>query len=79
MQEKDYYWFLENYESLYKEYGCAYLAIKNSKVLGAYKSYADGVRSTQATEELGSFIVQLCNGDESAYTNIITSMNFVLA
>ncbi len=75
MQEKDYEWFLSNYESLFQKYGCAYLAIKNTTVLGAYKTYAEGVRKTEETEPIGSFIVQLCNGRKDAYTNYISSLD----
>lgn len=76
MQERDYEWFLSHYSELYKEYGFSYLAIKNKKVLGSYPSYADGVNVTSKTEPIGSFIIQLCNGDESGYTNYISSMDF---
>ena len=76
MQEKDYKWFIENYKLLFEKYGCVYLAIKNEKVIGIYHSYGEGVKTTQETEELGTFIVQLCNGSEAAYTNYISSMNF---
>ena len=67
-QETDFEWFLTNYSDLYEEYGKKYLAIKNCSVLGAYDSYAEGVRKTSRTEELGTFIVQLCNGTESGCT-----------
>lgn len=77
MQDKDFDWFLEHYDELYKEYGDAYIAIKNGKVLGVYSSYAEGVRKTQATEEIGTFIVQHCNGNETGHTNYISSMNFM--
>lgn len=77
MQKEDYKWFLENYDVLFEKYGCAYLAIKNSSVLGAYATYADGVNATNRTEEPGTFIIQFCNGQKEAYTNYISSMNFV--
>ena len=76
MQEADYNWFLENYDELYKQYGDTYLAIKGKAVLGSYRSYAEGVLSTVREEPIGSFIVQRCGRDESAYTNYISSMNF---
>lgn len=76
MQESDYKWFVENYDSLSKYYGNAFLAIKNKQVLGVYASYAEGIRKTLETEEIGSFIVQKCNGDVAAYTNYISSMVF---
>lgn len=76
MQSADYRWFVENRPELYKKYGAAYLAIKNQTVLGTFRTYADGVKVTSETEELGTFIIQLCGNDESCYTNYISSMNF---
>ena len=71
IQDTDFKWFIDNYADIYTKYGTAYLAIKNKKVLGKYPSYAEAVRKTSATEQLGTFIVQLCNGNESGYTNYI--------
>lgn len=76
MLENEFQWFLENYDELYKQHGVSFLAIKNKSVLGVYQSYAEGVKKTLENEELGTFIVQKCNGDESAYTNYISSTNF---
>lgn len=76
MQTSDFNWFKENIASLYSKYGSAFLAIKNMRVLGAYATYADGVNETQKTEEIGTFIIQKCGSDESAYTNYISSFNF---
>lgn len=73
MQNEDFDWFVQNYNDLYKKYGRSFLAIKNKGVLGSYTSYADGVRTMQSREAPGTFIVQECNGDESAYTNYIAS------
>ena len=77
LQDKDFNWFLQNYMELFKEYGEKYLAIKSEMVLGAYDSFAEAVNKTSETEELGTFIVQLCNGEESGYTNYISSMHFM--
>lgn len=76
MQESDYKWFLENYNELFKRFGEVYVAIKNKTILGTYNSYAEGVLSTMKQEPLGTFIVQKCGKDESAYTNYISSMVF---
>ena len=70
----DFKWFVENYDVLFEQYGHKFLAIKNKTVLGAYNSMQDAIDNT--TEELGTFIVQECNGNESAYTNYISSWNF---
>lgn len=76
MQEKDFNWFEEHYQEFQSIYGNAFLAIKNQRVIGVYDSYGEGVRETQKTEELGTFIVQECNIDYVAYTCCIASMNF---
>jgi len=77
MQDKDFKWFLENYTDLYDKYGRSFLAIKNENVLGAYTSFSEAVETTVQTEELGTFIIQECNGNESAYTVQIASMHFM--
>lgn len=74
LQHSDYEWFLDNYDDLFKTYGDSYLAIKNKQVIGKYKSFAEGVRETQKSEPLGSFIVQFCNGNKTGFTNRITSI-----
>jgi hypothetical protein len=76
MLENEYQWFLENYNELFKQYGTSFLALKNKSVLGVYQSYAEGVKKTLQNEEPGTFIVQKCNGEKSAYTNYISSMCF---
>lgn len=77
MREQDFNWFVENYMNLYDEYGHKFIVIKNKSVLGVYNDVAEAVKITSETEELGSFIVQECNGDESGYTNYIASWQLV--
>lgn len=72
----DFAWFVAHYPELQKRYGNVFLAIKNRHILGAYPTYADGVRETKKTEELGSFIIQECNTQCEAYNCYIASMNF---
>ena len=78
MQSTDFEWFKANIDALYDEYGPTFLAIKDEKVLGAYESYGEGVRSTMENEQLGTFIVQRCDRGEEAYTNYIASTSFYL-
>ena len=70
----DFKWFLENYQALYEQYGHKYLVIMNQDVIGVYNSIKDAMDNTH--EEQGSYIIQECNGNESAYTNYISSWNF---
>lgn len=76
MPDIDFKWFVDNMKDLYAIYGHVFLAIKNQRVLGAYSSYGECVRETQKVEPLGTFIVQECGDNESAYTNYIASMSF---
>ena len=76
MQEQDFQWYLDHFEDLYNQYGRKFVAIKNKCVLGVYDSYVDAVRVTLQIEPIGTFIVQECGPDESAYTEYIASMNF---
>ena len=71
MQRSDFNWFLNHYDELYREYGHKFIVIKNKEVLGVYDSVREALDNTD--EDLGTFIVQECNGDESAYTNYIAS------
>ena len=77
MQKLDFKWFLDNYKNLFEQYGISYLAIKNQKVIGSFKSFAEGVEKTLKNEPIGTFIIQKCDGTEAAYTNYISSMNFM--
>ncbi|MBQ6425763.1 MAG: hypothetical protein IJJ92_03040 [Clostridia bacterium] len=78
MQSDDFKWYKEHLNELFNQYGTRFVAIKEQKVLGSYSTYAEAVKETQKKEELGSFIVQQCGKDESAYTVYISSINFVL-
>ena len=74
----DFTWFVENIQELFSKYGEKYLAIKNKQIIGVYNTYAEGVNETKKIEALGTFIIQKCGADESAYTNYISSMNFMI-
>mgnify|MGYP004480387363 FL=1 len=76
MQGRDFDWFLQHYDELYRQYGEAYLAIKNQSVIGSFRTSADGVRGASLVAAPGSFIVQRCDGTPDAYTNYIASTNF---
>ena len=78
MQERDYKWFLDNYSQISDSYYNCYVVIKDETILGSYHSYAEAVRETAKSEPIGSFIVQLCNGNETAYTNFISSVNLAV-
>lgn len=70
MRRRDFNWFLNNYQELYDKYGHKFLVIKDKTVIGAYDTIRQALDNTH--EEPGTFIVQECNGDETAYTNHMT-------
>ena len=72
--DKEYKWFVNNNKSLYDKYGDIYVAIKNNKVIGKYKTYAEGVMKTQKKEKLGTFIVQKLSADGNADNVYISSL-----
>ena len=74
--EDNYTWFLQQYDALRREYGNAFLAIKDQRVLSAYRSYGEAVHETAKTEALGTFIVQECRANGEMYQCCIASMNF---
>lgn len=67
----DFNWFLNNYDELFKKYGHKFLVIKDKCVIGVYDDFRQAVDGTDETP--GTFIIQECNGDSSAYTNSIAS------
>jgi len=76
-QEEDFQWFLKNYASLSEKYAPAYLIIKNGSVLGAEVTPGDALNKALITEEMGSFIIQECDGTVEAYTSYISSTCFL--
>lgn len=72
--DKEYKWFVSNNKHLYDKYGDVYVAIKNNKVIGTYKTFSDGVLKTQKKEKKGTFIVQKLSSDGSADNVYISSL-----
>jgi hypothetical protein len=76
-RRKDFDFFIKSYQELYSQYGHKFIAIKNQKILGSYDTELEAITNTEKQYPLGSFIVQECNGDESGYTNYISSWQIV--
>lgn len=76
-RKRDFDFFIENYEKLYQKYGHKFLVIRNQEILGSYDSELSAINITSEKYPIGSFIVQECNGDESAYTNYISSWQLI--
>lgn len=73
----DFQFFLDNYNDFYKKYGHKFIAIRNKEVLGTFDSDLEAIQSLQDVHPIGTFIVQECNGNESGYTNHISSWQLI--
>ena len=76
-RQTDFYFFIAHYSEFYEKYGHKFIAIQNQTVLGVFDDEINAIQETSQKYPLGSFIVQECNGDESGYTNYISSWQLV--
>ena len=76
-RRQDFEFFLEKYQEIYQKYGECFVVIKNKKILGVFHTEKEAIDITSSEFEFGEFIVQKCNGDETGYTNYITSWQLV--
>lgn len=67
----DFDYFVSNYQELYNQYGHKFLAIKNKEILGAFDSVLEAINSLSSKYEIGTYIIQECTGDDSAYRTTI--------
>lgn len=67
----DFDYFIQNYKELYQQYGHKFLAIKNKEVLGDFDSVPDAISQLSKEYEIGSYIIQECTDDDSAYRTTI--------
>ena len=70
-RKEDFDFFIPNYHAFYKEYGHKFLAIRDKKILGTYDSVPDAINDLSPSYNLGTYIIQECTGDDSAYRTTI--------
>lgn len=58
---KNYDYYSNNFEKLYKKYKNKYIALKNCEVIGVYNNFEEAIKETAKTEKLGTFLIQHCN------------------
>jgi hypothetical protein len=68
MLEKEFQFYLNNQDRLVKEYNGKYIVIKGEEVVGAYDSEAEAYFETTKSLQAGTFLIQLCQPGEEAYT-----------
>lgn len=70
-RDMDFDYFLKNYDNLFKQYGRCYMAIRNKRVLGTFRTVKEAVNALKPEFPIGSYILQECDGTEEAYTTRI--------
>jgi hypothetical protein len=71
--EKEFNYYLEHQDELVEKYNGKFVVIKDSQVLGAYKSQIEAIKKTAEKHELGTFLVKKCEPGKSAYTQMYHS------
>ena len=76
-RKSDFQWFLDNYNELYNKYGHKVFAIQNQKIIGIFEDKNSAIDITSEKYDFGTFIIQECNGNESAYMCYVSSWELV--
>lgn len=58
--QKEFDFFLKNRSELISKYAGKFIVIKNEKILGVYDTQLNAYQETIKTNELGTFLIQLC-------------------
>ncbi len=76
-RKQDFEFFLNQYDDIFKKYGKCYVSIRNKKIIGVFKTEKEALDISSSEFGFGNFIVQQCNGDETGYTNYVTSWELI--
>lgn len=71
--KREFEYYLKHQDELVEKYNGKTIVIKGECVLGAYNSDQEAIQETCKTEELGTFLVQLCTPGDEAYTQTFHS------
>ena len=77
MRDEDFKWFIKEYNNLFKRYGHKFLVIKDKAILGAYNEFSEAIHTTAQTYDIGTFIIQECDGTPAAYTSSIVTVGVI--
>jgi len=74
MLEREFKYFKENHDTLYREYPNKYLVIQGDNVITSKDTFEEALNEAiRKGLEVGSFMVQLCSEGEEAYTQTFHS------
>lgn len=66
-RETDFAYYTEKMPAWYKKYGKCYVAVRNKKMIGHFPTAFDAVEQLAKRYPMGTYIVQKCDADDSAY------------
>lgn len=69
MLEKEFQYYLDHQEQLVKEFKGKYLVIKDQKIIGVYNTQEEAYLESQKENEVGTFLIQLCDVGKDNYTH----------
>ncbi len=78
MLEREFNYFLDNQNELVKKHRGKYVVIVADKVVGEFESDAAAYFETIKKYQLGTFLIQLCEPGDGAYTQIINHPGVVI-
>lgn len=67
MLEREFQYYREHQEELAQKYDGKYIVIIGENVVGAYDSEIEAYNEAKKDHEVGTFLIQLCTSDPSAY------------
>lgn len=73
MLKEEYSYYLEHQAELLEKYEGKFLVIKNKNIIGVYNNQEDAYNESKKTNELGSFLIQLCSRDLGTATQTFHS------
>ena len=73
MLEQEFKYYLDNQSELVKNYNGKYIVIKNQAVIGVYDTKTEAYTESVKTNELGTFLIQLCTPGDTSYSQTFHS------
>jgi len=71
--QQEFEFYLAHQDELVKKYDGKYIVLKGQKVIGVFDDELSAVTETQKSHELGTFLVQLAEPGNSAYSQTFHS------
>lgn len=71
--EKEFQFYLDNQDSLVKQYEGKHIVIKDGEVLGAFDDELEAIYETSKNHKPGTFLVQFVSPGDSAYSQTFYS------